>query len=127
MGVTIGGGIVGWTRWTELANRDYHYAGDITYDGAAVYELGVRGRYRKYVTTVYVGETGDLKSRMTSYAVNGSHLGKYAKKYWKMGYKMFFRYQRVTTKIQAGKLQDQLLQRFGLEKYPWNNNFKADF
>lgn len=114
---------MGWTRWTELASKDYHFANQIEYQGPAVYELGVRGRYRKYVTTVYVGETGDLKSRMTSYALDGSHLKKYAVKYWKMGYKLFFRFQKVNAKSRAKNLQNELLNRFGLEKYPWNNNF----
>lgn len=116
---------MGWTYWKRLATQTEYYSDDIDYSGPAVYELGVRRRYGKYKTPVYVGETGDLKRRMKDYAVTGSHLRSYANKYWRMGYTIYFRFQPTNSKSEAKKLQDELLKRYGLERYPWNNNFNT--
>lgn len=117
---------MGWTYWKKLANKTDYYSNDIEYLGPAVYELGVRGKYKKIITPVYVGETNNLKTRMTTYATTGSHLRSYANKYWRMGYTVFFRFQYADSKKKAKKLQDELLKKYGLERYPWNNNFNND-
>lgn len=116
---------MGWTHWDKLANKDEIFNDGIEYDGHSVYELGVRRRYGKYVTPVYVGETNNLKRRMGEYATTGSHLWSYASKYWRMGYTVYFRFQYADSKEEAKKLQDELLKRHGLERYPWNNNFNT--
>ena len=117
--------IMGWTHWKKLANLRDNYSYDIDYSKSAVYELGVRRRSGKYITPVYVGETSDLKRRMKDYANTGSHLRSFANKYWRMGYTVFFRFQDTKSKSEAKKLQDALLKRHGLERYPWNNNFST--
>ena len=117
---------MGWTHWNKLANQTEYYSDDIDYSGPAVYELGVLRRYGKSITPVYVGETRDLKRRMKDYATTGSHLKSYANKYWRMGYTVYFRFQYADSKEEAKKLQDELLKRHGLERYPWNNNFNNE-
>ena len=114
---------MGWTHWRELANEEDWYPDNVDYDGAACYELGINGKWKHYVIPVYVGETANLSKRMYKYGLNGSHLRKLLLKYWRYEYVLWFRYFPVYDKTDAMKMQNLLLNRFGLERYPWNTQF----
>lgn len=112
---------MGWTQWKKLANKFDWHPENLSYDGPACYELGIKGKWKHYVIVTYVGNTGNLNSRMYQYAQNGSHLKKLLKKYWKFEYTLWFRYFQVNTKNQAVRMERNRLSEFGLERYPWNS------
>ena len=111
---------MGWTQWKKLATAREWYPENIEYSEAACYELGIRGKWKHFVIQTYVGNTGNLKMRMTQYARNGSHLHKIVSKYWKYDYTLWYRYFPLSSKQKAENMEKELLDKFGLEKYPWN-------
>ena len=111
---------MGWTKWKKLANKDKWYPDTLDYDEAAAYELGIKGKWKHFVIQTYVGNTGNLKQRMTQYAKDGSHLHVIVSKYWKYGYTLWYRYYRLSSKQKAENMEKELLEEYGLEKYPWN-------
>jgi hypothetical protein len=117
---------MGWTMWKKLATKEKWYPRSLKYQDAACYELGVKGKWKQSVTVTYVGKTGNLRKRMSDYAQTGSHLEKYLRKYWKYGYVLYFRYFPVETETKAARLERERLEKFGLERYPWNTYLGID-
>ncbi len=111
---------MGWTSWKELATKNEWHPESLKYGGSACYELGVRGKWKHSITVTYVGKTDNLSRRMYKYAQTGSHLERYLRKYWKYGYVLYFRYFPVETEKEAARREKEMLERFGLERYPWN-------
>ncbi|MGC8516263.1 MAG: GIY-YIG nuclease family protein [Thermoplasmata archaeon] len=114
---------MGWSRWKELATKEEWYPDNIRYSGPACYELGIKGKWKRYVIQTYVGSTGNLQQRMTQYARNGSHLHRIVSKYWKYDYTLWYRYYPFPSKQKAEEMEGDLLNKYGLEKYPWNTYF----
>jgi len=117
---------MGWTHWYVLADKEIWYPDNINYDGPACYELGIKGKWKqviKVINVTYVGKTYNLKVRMGQYGANGSHLGKYVEKYLKHGYTLYFRYYPTRNESEANSMEKERLQKYGLERYPWNTKF----
>ena len=113
---------MGWTHWEKLADKDSWYPENLNYDGSACYELGIRGKWKQSVTVTYVGETSNLKTRMVQYGKYGSHKWRELNKYWKYNYTLYFRYYPTKNAESAKSLEDDRLEKFGLERYLWNTN-----
>ena len=113
---------MGWTQWKKLASRTDWYPDSLDYDGAACYELGIKRKWKHDLIPTYVGKTGNLKTRMSQYARNGSHLRKLLVKYWKYDYVLWFRYYPLENEAKAKTMEEKSLSDFGLERYPWNSN-----
>ena len=109
-----------WSHWRFLADEDTWHIEDLSYEGAACYELGIRRKWKRRVIPVYVGNTGNLFIRMDQYARDGSHLRGLLLKYWKHDYVLYFKYSQNRKKETAQKEEKKLLSKFGLERYPWN-------
>ena len=114
---------MGWTLWYELANKERWYPDNINYDRPVCYELGIKGKWKQAIIVTYVGKTSNLNVRMGQYAANGSHLRKYLEKYWKYGYTLYFRYYPTRNESEANSMEKERLQKYGLERYPWNTQF----
>ena len=113
---------MGWTQWRRLANKDVWYPDTLGYEGAACYELGIKGKWKRYIIKTYVGNTDNLRRRMTEYAKNGSHLHSIVSKYWKYDYTLLYRYYALSSKQKAVNMEKELLEKYGLERYPWNTH-----
>lgn len=107
-------------RWTELrkiADSDYWYSDVLNYDGPSCYELAIAGPRGGSPQIVYVGETVNERSRLSSYARDGSHLASVIDLHLACGYSLLYRAQALNSKAAAKRMQDSLLARF---HYPWN-------
>jgi GIY-YIG domain-containing protein len=107
-------------RWTELrkiADRNCWYGNILDYEGPACYELAIAGPRGGSPQIVYVGETVNERSRLSSYARHGSHLAGVIDFHLACGYSLLYRAQALNSKAVAKRMQDGLLARF---HYPWN-------
>ncbi|MBN1194475.1 MAG: hypothetical protein JXA08_03890 [Methanomicrobiaceae archaeon] len=113
-----------WTRWLKVAEgRDYFNKNIPQWEGPACYELGTQKPRGSTVDIKYVGETTNLKIRISSYARNGSHLEYYIDDALRMGKSLFYRYQRKDSKEDAMRMQNNLLLKYD---YPWNYQRNCD-
>ena len=107
-------------RWTELrkiADKDYWYNDIFDYEGPACYELAIAGPKGGAPQIMYVGETVNERSRLSSYARHGSHLAPVIDFHLALGFSLLYRAQALNSKAAAKRMQDCRLARF---YYPWN-------
>lgn len=95
----------------------------LRYGGPATYELGLGGPRYGDIEPVYVGETGNLKTRMSDYGKKGSHLFDVINEALDKGYALYYRYQRRRTKITAQRSEMYYLDRYD---YDWNIAWNTD-
>lgn len=105
------------TGWRKIADRSNWYDAEFDYDGPACYELGT-GHSRTQVTVRYVGETENERSRISSYAQNGSHISREINSSLRKGYNLYYRGMALPSKKAAKKMQDNLLAGYD---YDWNS------
>ena len=89
----------------------------LKYGGPATYELGLGGPRYGNIGSVYVGETGNLRKRMSDYGKEGSHLNDVIDEALDQGYSLYFRYQRRRTKWTAQRSEMYYLDKYD---YDWN-------
>lgn len=106
-----------WTALRKLAESEYWYGDVLDYEGPACYELVIAGPRGGSPQIVYVGETVNERSRLSSYARHGSHLAAIINFHLALGYSLLYRAHALTSKAAAKRMQDSLLARF---HYPWN-------
>jgi len=106
-----------WTGLIKIADKNYWYTDVLDYEGAACYELAVAGPRGGSPRIVYVGETGNERSRLTCYARHGSHLSSIIDSYLAGGWSLYYRAQALASKEAAKQMQDNLLAR---HSYAWN-------
>ncbi len=109
--------MVPWTNWRRLADKFYWDDHEFDYDGPACYELGIGGPNYGNIRIVYVGETGNEKKRLVSYAKHGSHLSEIIDYHLKRGFSLYYRGIALPSKAAAMDMQDNLLNGYD---YDWN-------
>jgi hypothetical protein len=109
-----------WSGWRVLATCSEEYSWDIPYDGPACYELAI-GTAPWNRRIVYVGETGNLRSRLATYAKWGSHLCGYIDGYLAGPAKLYYRYYKTPTKVEARMKEARLLLAYP-DLYRWNTH-----
>ncbi|MFQ5910694.1 MAG: hypothetical protein ACE5IJ_08265, partial [Thermoplasmata archaeon] len=87
------------------------------YSGPAIYELGVGGPRYGNTEPVYVGETGNLRKRLSAYGEDGSHLREEIDDVLADGYALYYRYQRRRSKRTARRSEKNYLDKYD---YDWN-------
>ncbi len=107
----------GWTRWTRLAYADEWFPDNTKYSGPATYELGVGGPRRGNIGAIYVGETGNLKKRLSNYGDRGSHLWREINDVLDQGHALYYRYQKRRSKRAAKRSESYYLRTYD---YDWN-------
>lgn len=106
-----------WTRWIRLAYGDEWFPENIKYRGPATYELGVGGHRHGNIESVYVGETGNLRKRLSNYGEKGSHRWREIDDVLDRGYALYYRYQRRRSKQTAKSSEGYYLRKYD---YNWN-------
>ncbi len=106
-----------WTNWRKIAEGNRWFPDDFDYDGPSCYELGTGGPRGGDIRPHYVGETISESGRITTYARSGSHLYKIIDWHLREGWSLYYRGIACATKLDAKRLQDNLLGRF---QYDWN-------
>ena len=106
-----------WTRWIKLASTDEWFPRNLWYRGPATYELGVGGPRYGGIEPVYVGETGNLRKRLSNYGEQGSHLWGEIDDVLDRGYTLYFRFQRRRSKRAAVRSEGYFLRKYD---YLWN-------
>ena len=110
-------------KWAKLAYGQEWFPENLRYGGPAAYELGLGGSRYGNIRPVYVGETRNLKKRMSNYGEKGSHLFDVIDEALDEGYALYFRYQRRRTKRTAQRSEMYYL---GNYDYPWNIPWNTD-
>jgi len=111
-----------WTGWRKLADKKLWYNNKFDHDCPACYELGVGAPRYGNIQPVYVGETVNEKTRLSSYAHHGSYRSSIIDKHLLKGYTLYYRAQAMPSKSAAKRMQDNLLQRF---QYAWNKQLNS--
>jgi len=93
------------------------------WEGPACYELGVKTMRGRKHEIMYVGETGNLRARISTYARDSSHLGNLIDNELRLGKSLYYRFQRKVSKENAVIMQNNLLARYD---YPWNYQRNCD-
>jgi hypothetical protein len=106
-----------WTGVRKIADQHAWYSDCFDHDGPACYELILAGPRGGSLRIVYVGETGNERTRLTCYARNGSHLSKLIDWHLARGWTLYYRAQATVSKNAAKRMQDNRLARYF---YPWN-------
>jgi len=113
-----------WTEWVKVAIEDEYFPDNRPqWDGAACYELGIKTARGRNIAIMYVGETANLKDRISKYAQNGSHLADLIHDELCLGKSLHYRFQRKDSKDDAIIMQNNLLARYD---YPWNYQRNLD-
>ncbi len=103
-----------WSDWRLLRQRGRGYVAP-DYGGPAVYELGTDdGFLVREPQSKYVGETGNLRVRMSQFGINGSNLNLNGIPEPK---RLYYRFQRKKDKKSAQKAEREWLNR---RDYAWN-------
>jgi hypothetical protein len=108
---------MGWTNWRLIADKASYYYDSLDHVGPACYELSIAGPRGGNRRIVYVGETLNEKSRIATYARNGSHIGDIINKHLKDGWTLWYRGWACESKAAAVAMQNRLLKK---NKYDWN-------
>ncbi len=108
---------MGWTSWRKIAEGSRWFGEDLDHDGPACYELATAGPQGGDLRTVYVGETGNERQRMASYAAHGSHLSRIINQHLRQGWSLWYRAEAMPSKEAAAAMQNRMLARF---EYDWN-------
>jgi hypothetical protein len=108
-----------WTKPRKIADKNFWYSEEFDYEGPACYELIIAGPRRGKAQIVYVGETGNEKTRISGYARHGSHLSEIIDLYLEKGWCLYYRSQALPSKESAINMQNRLLKT---HSYPWNSN-----
>jgi len=106
-----------WTGFRLLADGQYWFADACDWNGPACYELGTGGPRGGSISIHYVGETGNERSRIQSYARSGSHLAGIIDGHLRDGWYLYYRAVTCSSKNSAQALQNSLLERY---EYDWN-------
>lgn len=109
--------MAGWTRWIKLAYRDEWFPQNTRHSGPAVYELGVGGPRGRGIEPVYVGQTRNLRKRLSNYGDHGSHLWREIEDVLDRGFALYYRYQRRRSKWTAIRSEEYYLGKYD---YDWN-------
>lgn len=106
-----------WSNWIKLAGKGYWIDYKNVYNGPACYELGIGGPDYDNIIPVYVGETKNEKKRISKYVKGESHLSEIINDHLEMDFTLYYRAQAKSSKAEAKKMQDSLLNKFD---YDWN-------
>ncbi|MGD0080830.1 MAG: hypothetical protein ABSB80_09325 [Methanoregula sp.] len=114
-----------WCTWKKIAVKKGFYGDNLpVYDGPAIYQLGVRNPNGGSVSTKYLGRADKLRTRISSYARDGSHLwNDVINPTLNKGYTLYYRYYKVKTPEQVRILEKEHLLK---KNYDWNiqNNMR---
>ena len=108
---------MGWTKWRRIASGREWFNDTFDYDGPACYELSIAGPRGGDQNIVYVGETGNERQRIQTYAQNGSHLSEIIAQHLGDGWHLYYRGWSHRTKKAAKAMQERLLAK---HDYDWN-------
>lgn len=105
-----------WTEWRRLA-KGRVYCDEDADNGPGCYELGFGSKSGGAMSPKYAGETDDLKRRLTEHGSDRSQLTEKMGKYLRNRYILSCRWQKTQSKMEAKRMQDNLLQSY---EYEWN-------
>jgi hypothetical protein len=108
---------MGWTQPRKIACGKEWFDDSFDRAGAACYELGTGGPRSGNIQWHYVGETSNERKRIQTYARSGSHLSSIIDWHLKEGWTLYYRACACSSKADAKKMQDNLLDR---NIYDWN-------
>jgi hypothetical protein len=111
-----------WTNWKKLADRGQWYSDALPDAEPGCYELATGGPRGGNLVIRYIGETGNLRSRLYSYGRTGSHLGVLIDAELRRGSSLFFRVYRRSCKDEAVAMEYRQLKRWF---YQWNARIPA--
>jgi hypothetical protein len=111
-----------WTAWKKLADRRQWYSAALPDPEPGCYELATGGPRGGNLVIQYIGETGNLRSRLRSYGQTGSHLGVLIDAELRRGSSLFFRVYRRSCKEEAVAMEYRQLRRW---LYQWNTRIPA--
>lgn len=111
-----------WTNWRLIADKNTRYIGQFDWIGPAIYELSITGPRGGNRLIKYLGETHNEKSRLNTYARNGSHLWQLIDEELETGLLLWYRSLRMASKEDAVTRQNKLL---GEYYYPWNKQLNS--
>lgn len=106
-----------WTGWRKLCDTDFLYDEHLDWGGPVCYELALAGPRGGNRETVYVGESGNARQRLSRHGLERTHLRDTIRTNLRQGWCLFCRVQRKPSKSDAVRMQNNLLAR---KYYPWN-------